>query len=877
MMIAVMPFQAVAAQVGNDGYPNGYYEIGPEEGHPDEAGADSPSWLVPDAYYSQKAHGPSIRLYASSGNLPPTNFRITVRAGLGGSATGGGTYQSGTSVTVNAAASRGYVFDGWFENGTSVSQSESYTFTVRSNRTLEARFTYSPSYFTVQTTAGTGGRSGGGGVFMPGDTATVYATPYNGYAFSGWYENGLLVSMNEWYSFSVYGDRTLEARFITAGINITVIAGTGGRARGTGTYKPGAAVTLRATANDGYVFDGWYEYGKRVSETEVWIIAADWDRIIEARFSVSEKPPEKPPEEPPKEPSSSSFDPSSDGFSFANTWNSFGYPNGYRIPMERYIEVFGPVDGPGRYGDVWGGSCFGFSSTSGLFYTGRLAASSYGASTVNRIPAPGSPNSETTKLLERFQISQRLYGIQRQYSFNIPNLIDAVTAFKNTGQNPVMVLMWGYGSGHAVIGYDVKQDASGYTVMLYDNNFPNQSRTLNISSDMKSWRSDDYAQYGYSSAAGGDLGFVSTNVVGDNMQNHLDGNMQYLTVNTRDADIYNSNGVPVDDIPGAMEVRIYDNQMHTDMAYYVPQGKYYIKPADGGAISTGNPIEIGISDSENYISIEIENSAAEVVVELGDTPSVELNNVSGEIDIQLRTASKRYSDRSASARRGSGRNSYKIEFLPEEAPLPGVSDVVIDESSTVPDEYGAVDVSMSFSTNEQEGDLGLGMSSWAAGTVNEAVRNKFVPISLRSRYQQAITRAEFCALVVALYESYTGEEITGRVEFDDTDDINVQKAAAVGLVTGAAGNSFDPDRKLTREQAATLLSRFTTIVGNPFPVHETTFSDKDSIASYALDAVGQMQAAGLISGYSDNTFHPKDEYTREQGIITIMRLLENLE
>ena len=59
----------------------------------------------------------------------------------GGSTSGGGTYDSGSSVTVTASFNSGYAFVNWTESGSSVSTSASYTFTISGNRTLVANFT----------------------------------------------------------------------------------------------------------------------------------------------------------------------------------------------------------------------------------------------------------------------------------------------------------------------------------------------------------------------------------------------------------------------------------------------------------------------------------------------------------------------------------------------------------------------------------------------------------------------------------------------------------------------------------------------------------------------------------------------------------------
>ena len=164
-------------------------------------------------------------------------------------------------------------------------------------------------------------------------------------------------------------------------------------------------------------------------------------------------------------------------------------------------------------------------------------------------------------------------------------------------------------------------------------------------------------------------------------------------------------------------------------------------------------------------------------------------------------------------------------------------------------------------------------SPWAAEYVNDAIDAGLVPQDLQSNYTQAITRAEFAALAVALYENLRGE-ITGRQTFVDTDDINVQKAAYIGVVLGMGENRFEPNTGLTREQAALMLARLAYAIGEPFPPSQPTFADNAQISSWAFNAVGQAQASGIMGGLPDGRFDPQGAYTREQSIITIMRLFE---
>ena len=188
------------------------------------------------------------------------------------------------------------------------------------------------------------------------------------------------------------------------------------------------------------------------------------------------------------------------------------------------------------------------------------------------------------------------------------------------------------------------------------------------------------------------------------------------------------------------------------------------------------------------------------------------------------------------------------------------------------DTFQSFDIPVTFIV-AAEGDL---PSSWAAGQLSQAAAAGIVPESFESRYTQAATRAEFCALAVRLYEKVTGEAITQRATFSDTTDFNVQKMAGLGVVNGVGGGKFDPGGTLTREQAATILARLADVLGHPLPQADLSFSDSASIASWAADGVGQVQAAGIMAG-DGSAFIPQSPYTREQCILTALRLYKLLQ
>jgi len=179
--------------------------------------------------------------------------------------------------------------------------------------------------------------------------------------------------------------------------------------------------------------------------------------------------------------------------------------------------------------------------------------------------------------------------------------------------------------------------------------------------------------------------------------------------------------------------------------------------------------------------------------------------------------------------------------------------------------YGSATTSIEMSVNQP--------SPWAVEDIEWAIMLGLVPQILQSNYTQPTTRSEFAALTVTFYEFMYGE-ITGRSTFSDTNDINVQKAAYIGVVTGVGNNMFSPNGQLTREQAAVMLSRLADAIGFPLSAQSATFSDNTAISSWAIDGVGEVQAAGIMGGVGNNMFAPQGSYTREQSIVTIVRLLD---
>jgi len=202
----------------------------------------------------------------------------------GGSTTGSGTYDSGTSVTVTATPSEGYRFVNWTQSGASVSVNTTYTFTASANRTLVANFI---QIFAISTSSNpaAGGSTSGGGTFESATPVTVTATPAAGYRFVNWSESGVSVSANTTYTFAASADRTLAANFIQIfAISTSSSPATGGSTSGGGTFESGTPVTVTATPAAGYRFVNWTVNGAAVSTNSSYLFTVSTNRALTANF-----------------------------------------------------------------------------------------------------------------------------------------------------------------------------------------------------------------------------------------------------------------------------------------------------------------------------------------------------------------------------------------------------------------------------------------------------------------------------------------------------------------------------------------------------------------------------------------------------------------
>ncbi|MDZ7740553.1 MAG: T9SS type A sorting domain-containing protein [Bacteroidota bacterium] len=207
----------------NSGYPSGegYYmpQTAVSVSTSPEPGYTFQNWVVNDSIISSdSAFMFTMTSYDISltANYIPNDYYLTLLVEPPGTGltSGMGMYFVDDTVTITATPVTGYQFDYWHDGDSVVSTEPEYTFTMPGHDdTLTAFFSVQVFTINAEPNNPEHGSVEGGGDYEYGDTATLTATPEDGFNFIVWTEEGEVVSYEQEYIFEVTSDRDLVAHF----------------------------------------------------------------------------------------------------------------------------------------------------------------------------------------------------------------------------------------------------------------------------------------------------------------------------------------------------------------------------------------------------------------------------------------------------------------------------------------------------------------------------------------------------------------------------------------------------------------------------------------------------------------------------------------
>ena len=139
-----------------------------------------------------------------------------------------------------------------------------------------------------------------------------------------------------------------------------------------------------------------------------------------------------------------------------------------------------------------------------------------------------------------------------------------------------------------------------------------------------------------------------------------------------------------------------------------------------------------------------------------------------------------------------------------------------------------------------------------------------------------VTRAEFVTMVNRAF----GYTEVGPHTFTDVPDNawyaqDISIAHQAGYFGGTSATTASPLSLVTREQAAVLLGRCLRLQGVTGAAN-STFTDMRDIGGWSRGLVQEAADMGIIGGYSDGTFRPRESITRGQLACFLVRALGTL-
>lgn len=140
----------------------------------------------------------------------------------------------------------------------------------------------------------------------------------------------------------------------------------------------------------------------------------------------------------------------------------------------------------------------------------------------------------------------------------------------------------------------------------------------------------------------------------------------------------------------------------------------------------------------------------------------------------------------------------------------------------------------------------------------------------------AVTRAQAATILVRMLGIEPNTAQDNKSEFVDTVGhwacSEIETARQFGIVEGMGNGIFEPDNVLTREQMAVMLDRILRLDAMPEAGTHKAFPDvSEERSPWSFDAISRMSSVGLLAGFPDGNFYPKNSITRGQMAVLMER------
>ncbi|RJE87780.1 hypothetical protein D3P07_15910 [Paenibacillus sp. 1011MAR3C5] len=174
------------------------------------------------------------------------------------------------------------------------------------------------------------------------------------------------------------------------------------------------------------------------------------------------------------------------------------------------------------------------------------------------------------------------------------------------------------------------------------------------------------------------------------------------------------------------------------------------------------------------------------------------------------------------------------------------------------------------------------VESWAGDEIRQLASQGILQGTGGYRFEplKQLTRAEFTTMIV---KSLNQTNAQAKSSFTDVPSSSwfypyISAAVESKLVNGLGDGRFEPKRAITREEMAQMAANVLKLPQHPsldsIDDSFATFTDKDTIAPYAREAVALLTQKGILQGVTLTTFGPKEIANRAQAAVIIHRMMQ---
>lgn len=185
------------------------------------------------------------------------------------------------------------------------------------------------------------------------------------------------------------------------------------------------------------------------------------------------------------------------------------------------------------------------------------------------------------------------------------------------------------------------------------------------------------------------------------------------------------------------------------------------------------------------------------------------------------------------------------------------------------------------SSIESNGSIKIASSDtkghWAEGQINKWLERKIVKGYADQSFHpnNEVTRAEFLAIINRVLGLKGGANASfSDVAKDAWYAEDVAKGSSAGIINGYSDQTFRPNQKMARQDAAVILARAFHLASKKDAA--VIFKDEALIQSYAKSAVQALAEQAYLTGYQDQSFGSDRLITRAETVALVDRLVAEI-